>query len=1444
MSENPVPENEYERIKALTEYQILDSANEKDFDRITELASLICATPISLISLIDENRQWFKSRVGLNVSETPRDLAFCRYAILDEGIMEVKDAHLDERFKNNELVTGDPNIRFYAGYPLVDLNGFALGTLCVIDRIPRTLNENQKRALQLLSEEAIALIVDRRKREEFRNFEKLFELSDNLICITDRNGVFKKINPAFEKILGWDAQSLENISFFDLIDPQDVEFTKQELQLLNLNQSTISFTHHFRTRENEFRTLQWGAAIELGTGYFYAIGRDTTVETEKKEQLIVNEQKLKVFFENSQGLMCTHDLNGHFLSVNDAGAGILEYSKEEILKLGLFDIVPSSDHAALEYYLKKIKQKLAVKGEMRTITKTGGSRIWLFNNILEKDADGNQYVIGNAVDITEKHYLEKDLKQTKEMLERTNSVARVGGWEYNLLSQKVTWSEITKEIHGVPNDYEPDIHSGTGFYKEGTSKDKITNAITEAVEQGKPWDLELQIVNQQGAEIWVRAIGTPEFVDHKCIRLYGTLQDISRRKSAEAELNRSRKLLDDVLHAASEVSIIATDGSGLINVFNKGAENLLGYSAQEMIGKKTPAIIHKPDEIEARGIELTIELGHAVEGFRVFVEKPELYGSEQREWTYVKKDGSLLNVSLAVTAIRDLENHVIGYLGIATDITERKRAESALLEEKARLSAFVENAPAAVAMLDLDMKYVAVSHKWIEDYSLGGKQIIGASHFDVFPELVEQNLEGYKHVLHGAIEKGEEDVYHLPGTDIELFITWEMRPWYIKENEIGGIMIFTQNITPIIHQREELKKAKLLAEQGNVAKSEFLANMSHEIRTPLNGIIGFTDLVLKTKLNETQQQYLSIVNQSANVLLSIINDILDFSKIEAGKLELDIEKYDLYEMLAQVTSIINYQIQSKKLELLLNLSPDLPRFIWVDGIRLKQILINLLSNASKFTEKGEIELRVEKTGSDEDQATIRFSVRDTGIGIKTEKQDKIFDAFSQEDTSTTKRYGGTGLGLTISNKLLHMMDSTLQLESQFGEGSRFYFDLKLTSLDGDAIEWENIEAIKKVLVVDDNDNNRIILNQLLQLKNISVQEAKSGFEALQLLSEGKRYDVIIMDYHMPFMDGLDTVKKIRESFYSTHEEQPIILLHSSADDNIGKLCDELDVRQRIIKPVKMDDIYTALSRLHIREEASDSQENNSCVLTTDEHLKILIVEDNDVNMYLTSTIVKNILPNAEVFEATNGLEGILLFKSKLPNLVFMDIQMPEMNGYEVTEAIRGFSDISHIPIIALTAGNVKGEKEKCIEAGMDDFVVKPVVEDTIALVLQKWLNFSVSPQIKESMADQFEHFDRRNLQMHYSEDKVDLDEVLTLVKKQLKEAMLNLRLNFDTKNLEGLNQVGHKLHGTAAIAGLTVLSKIAIKFEHLDSFSESTVASLLKDAQAEIDYVIQLMNSN
>lgn len=1435
--------NERERIKALKYYQIVDTLPEEEFDRLTELASLICGTSISLVSLIDEERQWFKSKVGLDMNETARSLAFCHYAIEGTEILEIEDATKDERFKDNSLVTSDPHIRFYAGYPLIDHNGYALGSLCVIDDAPSKLTESQQRALQLLGEVAISLIVERRQKEEQKHFEKLFDSSNDLIGIAGIDGYFKRVNPAFQQVLGWDEQHFLQTPFFELIHPDDVEKSQRELEKLAAGVNTINFTNRFISKNGTYKYLQWTATPEPATESIFAIARDISDEKEKERKLKVSEDRLRAFFENSQGLMCTHDLNGNFLTVNEAGANILGYTPEEIVKMSLFDIVPLNAQEALEGYLYEIKKVGKASGLMHTLDKDGSLRIWIFNNICEKSLEGDDYVIGNALDITQRHQLEHDLKKTKGMLEQTNKIAHVGGWELDLMKDKLVWSEVTREIHEVAPNFEPSLEKGINFYKQGKNRSKITRAIAKAIEDGESWNLELQIITAKGNERWVRALGNADFQNGKCRRLYGTIQDIDVQKKALIETNRSRKLLNDVLQSASEVSIISTDTNGLITVFNKGAERLLGYTAEEMIGKYTPALIHDLDEVRQRGEELTLEYQLPIEGFRVFVHKAIIEGSEHREWTYVRKDGSRFMVSMVVTAIRDTEENIIGFLGIATDISERKKTEQALRTEKARLLAFVEHAPAAVAMLDPQIRYIAVSHRWMEEYQLEGTNIIGRSHYEVFPNISQEWKDIHARCLQGAVEKQDEDRWRPEGWMHDQFLRWEIRPWYQFDGTIGGIMIFTQDITEICLQREELKKAKLQAEQASVAKSEFLANMSHEIRTPLNGVIGFTDLVLKTTLNETQTQYLSIVNQSGNALLTIINDILDFSKIEAGKLELDIDKCDLFEIGSQAADIITYQAQSKGLEMLLNISLDLPRFIWADVVRLKQVLVNLLGNAIKFTEKGEIELKIEAlTDLTQPEITFRFEVRDTGIGIQPDKQEKIFEAFSQEDVSTTKKYGGTGLGLTISNKLLGLMNSKLHLKSTPGQGSTFYFDLTLKAEKGDSINWENIDLIKNVLIVDDNDNNRVILRQMLLLKQIASEEAKNGFEALQLLAQGRRYDVIMMDYHMPYMDGLETIRKIRDSFYKTHEEQPIILLNSSSDDGtIIKGCEELSVNQRLVKPIKMQQMYNTLSRLYKKPqeiqtiaEANVSEENTKVI-------QVLVAEDNPVNMLLAKTIIKRVTQKAVVIEALNGYEALKACELQMPDIILMDIQMPEMNGYEATKKIRELQGAAHLPIIAITAGNLKGEKEKCIEAGMNDFVAKPFVEEAIIHLFNKWVKVAPKEKKADSMKNNTAHFNVDTMKMYVGDDPELLSQFLLLTVEELEKAALNLAGESENKNLPALNAIGHKLYGTAATSNCASLAVLAKEIEHAIDFDKDNVAVLVEKTQDEIGLVIQLV---
>lgn len=1430
----PVPANEKERLVALKGYHILDTGIEKEYERFTQLASLICEAPISLITLLDEKRQWFKSNLGLPIRETEREHSFCQYAIMEPGLLEVENAHEDERFQYSPLVTGDPNICFYAGYPLIDKDGFALGTLCVIDKKPKRLTPAQQQALTLLTEELMELIHQRRKKHELENFEKLFNLSNDLICLAGTDGYFKKLNPPFIHVLGWDMDYLLHHPFFELIHPDDIAITQQEIQKLASGLQTINFTNRFRCKNGSYRILQWVASPEPETPFLFAIARDITDEKTRELQLVASENKFRSFFEYSQGLMCTHDMDGRFLTVNSSGASLLGYTTEEVLGKSLFDIVPAKYHGLLNDYLNEIRTKGTSKGLMTTLHRDGSPRVWLYNNTIEQNMDGSYYVIGNSIDVTDRMRLESDLIHTKEILEQTNRVASVGAWELIMDTKTIYWSPVTKLIHEVPEDFQPTLETALDFYKEGEGRDAIIKAINEAIDNGSTWDLELQILTWEGNEKWVRAQGRAEMEKGKCKRLYGAFQDIDESKKTKLALEVSENKYRAFFETSPVGIAINRNSDGAFIDGNIALYHMIGYTEAEYRKLKhhdvTPA---KYDADEQKHRDSLNEIGR--------------YGPYEKE--YIHKDGHL--VPILLNGIKFIgSNGEEQVYSVIQDISERKRVEKQLIIEKSRLISFVEHAPAAVAMLDQSFQYIAVSNRWIEEYQLFNRDLIGLSHYEVFPNITQEWKDIHQRSMQGSVEKNEEDVWRPEGWTHDQYLRWEVRPWYHFDGSIGGIMMFTQDITEICLHRDELTAAKKQAEEASLAKSEFLASMSHEIRTPLNGVIGFTDLILKTRLDETQQQYMSIVNHSANTLLSIINDILDFSKIEAGKLELEIEKCDLYEIGSQAADIISYQVKKKELEMLLNISTDLPRFIWTDSVRLKQILINLLSNASKFTEKGEIELKVDALSDPaREEIVIRFEVRDTGIGIREEKQQKIFHAFSQEDGSVTRKYGGTGLGLTISNKLLALMGSKLQLESSPGKGSRFFFDLRLKAEQGQINKWENISLIKKVLIVDDNENNRTILTQMLLLENIQADVARNGIEALQILETGKTYDVILMDYNMPIMDGLETISKIRKNFTVKNKEQKIMLLSSSSDDQqVIRKCNEMNVHVRLVKPIKMYDMYRALSRIAKSNEKYFSDKEELQLHTHLEPVKVLIAEDGEVNMMLARIIIKRIAPNATILEAINGLEAVEIYKKELPDIVFMDIQMPEMNGYEATRMIRQMQTNKRIPIVAITAGTVKGEREKCLASGMDDFISKPIVENSVFNVFNKWFEVSekaITP-IVEAIEEQvdIQHISFDKLREIVGEDKEALKGFLTITKQEISRSLADLEDKYRKKDIVALHKSGHKLKGTALSAGLEKLLEIAIKFDKLRVYDESHISGLIKEAQNETGLILQIIDKS
>ncbi len=689
-----------------------------------------------------------------------------------------------------------------------------------------------------------------------------------------------------------------------------------------------------------------------------------------------------------------------------------------------------------------------------------------------------------------------------------------------------------------------------------------------------------------------------------------------------------------------------------------------------------------------------------------------------------------------------------------------------------------------------------------------------------------------------------------------LWLNIDFLPLYDEHNDMKGQMLLLSNITERKHAEEELLKANrdleaaishancmtAKAEHANNAKSEFLASMSHELRTPLNGVIGFSDLLRQTDLTDSQFQYVKAVNTSANSLLDLINDVLDFSKIEAGKLELYPERTNLIELSEQVTDIVKYRAHEKNLELLLNISPDLSFYVIVDKLRLRQVLINLLGNAIKFTEKGEVELKIEASNilDKTNEIELTFSVRDSGIGISKESHSKIFESFSQADGSITRKFGGTGLGLTISNKLLNKMGSRLELESEPGKGSTFYFTVRFRVEQGEPIGSKGM-SIHNALILDDNITNCSILKNMLQKKGIQTSLVTTTTEAFEMLNTEKKYDLIIVDYHMPDMDGLEFVRGIQEKFHFSPDKQQMVLLYNSNDG--PQILDELKELgiHSLVKPVKITEFFEVFDKLSSFEgkhkEHSTEIKTQLAIHLWDKVYSIMIADDNETNIMLASAIVSKLIPGVNVLKARDGKEALQIFKEITPDLILMDIQMPGMSGYETAMAIRNFeaNSKSHVPIIALTAGTVKGELERCKQAGMDDYITKPVISGTIQSVLQRWL---VDRDSSEECIDkkyQPVHFDKRLLMENLGNNEELINNLVTTALISLSTNLEKLTIAFSEKNVKEVKRYAHQIKGTALNIGFNILAEFAEQVESAIEFNDIKTSNLLESMKYEME---------
>jgi PAS domain S-box-containing protein len=720
---------------------------------------------------------------------------------------------------------------------------------------------------------------------------------------------------------------------------------------------------------------------------------------------------------------------------------------------------------------------------------------------------------------------------------------------------------------------------------------KKWESILQNCLQGKSFREEVK--NKLAVEKWIKWDISSWKSDDDLGGLILYAQDITASKALESNLQNTNEQLRAILNSAY-VSIIVSNKEGLITHFSKGAENLLGYTADEMVGKNSPDIVHDSQEIQARALQLSSLYKAKIAGFKTFTEIPDREGFESKDWTYIKKNGERFPVQLVVSVLKDKNNNAYGYLGIATDITEDVEIRKKALKSQEQYKLLAENTNDMVCLHKLDgtYSYVSPASKLILGYH--PEELVGKTPYDFFhPEDVERIIKTGHNPVADENQAIKIEFRFLAKDGHYIWLETLSKP-IVSNDKAVSIITSSRDITERIEIQHELAEnykslelAKKQAEQASNAKKQFLATMSHEIRTPLNAINGLSHILMLENPRADQIENLRLLNFSGETLLALINDILDISKIESGKIKLSLRPFDLRYLLTNIQKSLASRAQENKVDLSFDYDALLPDIFIGDSTRISQIIYNLVGNAIKFTESGHVTINTSLINKSGTTYTFRVGVRDNGIGVSEENQSKIFDSFEQEDASISRKFGGTGLGLYISRVLLEIMGSEIKLDSSKDMGSYFYFDIKLKKGN---LETENMTDPSSkthnfsdkhihILVVEDNLVNQMIIGRFMRLYNVGFDFAGDGQQALDKI-KSKAYNLVLMDLQMPIMDGFRATKEIRNLKEAYYQKIPIIALTADAFQDVKDKSLSTGMNDYLSKPFRPDALINIINKYH------------------------------------------------------------------------------------------------------------------------------------------------------------------------------------------------------------------------------------------------------------------------